>query len=564
MTSLHTAALLASLAASGPETAMNKTPDRIHGIHHITAIASDPQRNVDFYVAALGLRLVKRTVNFDDPGTYHLYYGDQVGSPGTILTFFPWAGAKRGTPGVGQQTATAFVVPVGSIDAWHARLTHIAASSGGGGVSVLGRETRFGQKVLRFEDHDGMSLELIETPDAAAMPYWTDGPTDAAMAIRGFHSATLTVRSLEPTAKLLTETLGFTLQGEERGRTRFVAAGTAGASIGQFVDVVVDASGREGTLGAGIIHHLALRATDDAQQERWQTKLYEARHGVTDVRDRNYFHSIYFREPGGVLFEIATDNPGFAVDEPVEALGMGLKLPSQYERGRGKLELSLRPLTVPSFKQTKPDADFDLYLHRFDAQPNATRTLILLHGTGGNERDLLPLGRMIDANANLLSPLGNVTEGSGPNAAHRFFRRLSEGVFDLEDVRRRTAELSRWFSAAVSRYAIKPETAAFVGFSNGANTAAAMLLSGQAGNVKQAVLIRAMVTIEPTPGVDLTGTKVLLLSGREDHIVPVENAKRLAAMLTKAGATVEHKVLETGHSLTKQDVDLATAWIGKP
>lgn len=201
---------------------------QISGIHHITAIASDPQRNLDFYAGVLGLRFVKRTVNFDDPGTYHFYFGDELGRPGTILTFFPWPGAKRGRQGTGFQTATAWLVPTGSIGAWRERL-------GAKGARNLAEETRFGQRVLRFEDHDGMVLELIEDERAAALPAWTHGGIDAAVAIRGFHSATLTVRSAQATARLLRDHLGFQAAGAEGTRARFVAAQ---GPIGQIVDVV--------------------------------------------------------------------------------------------------------------------------------------------------------------------------------------------------------------------------------------------------------------------------------------------------------------------------------------
>jgi predicted esterase/catechol 2,3-dioxygenase-like lactoylglutathione lyase family enzyme len=549
--------------------------DRISGVHHITAIASDPQRNVDFYVRVLGLRMVKRTVNFDDPGSYHLYYGDAVGSPGTILTFFPWPGAKRGVQGAGFQTATGFAVPAGSLGAWAARLERL-------GVRVLGRETRFGQEVLRFEDHDGMGLELIETSAGAAMPAWRDGPVGPEMAIRGFHSATLTVRQLGPTARLLTEHFGFVHGGLEAGRTRFVAAGGDGdGALGQIVDVVEDATAPMGKLGAGVVHHLALRARDDAEQGRWQARVGAAGFGVTEVRDRNYFRSIYFRERGGVLLEIATDGPGFTADEPAAALGMGLKLPGQYESARRRIEETLRPISVPVFRDGQEDAALALHLHRYDARPAeggaARRTLVLLHGTGGDERDLLPLGRLIDPEANLLSPLGNVREGGdhGGGGQARFFRRLAEGVFDQEDLRVRTSEVGRWLAAAMQRYAIGDDAGAggagvtIVGFSNGANTAAAMLLRGgpaMAGGVRRGVLIRPMVTFEARAGetiADLRGVELLLISGADDPIVPVENARRLASQLREAGATVRHEVLASpiGHNLTQRDVELAREFV---
>jgi glyoxalase family protein len=289
------------------------------GIHHITAIASDPQRNHDFYTKVLGLRLVKKTVNFDDPGSYHLYFGDRVGSPGTILTFFPWPGAHKGRQGAGSQTATTFAIPIGSMQTWKDRLASHK-------VDLLGEETRFGQTVLRFTDHDGMGLELIEAAPASSDP-----------AIVGFHSATLTVRALDATARTLVDRLGFTQQAIEGSRTRFKAAG----DFASVVDVVVDATGPASRSGAGIVHHIAYRAADDAHHAKFLDDVAAAGHNVSPVMDRNYFHSIYFREPGGVLFEIATDNPGFAVDESVDTLGTALKLPEQYEAYRAKIEAHL-------------------------------------------------------------------------------------------------------------------------------------------------------------------------------------------------------------------------------
>lgn len=318
-------------------TTIARSAPPISGIHHITAVASDPQKNLNFYVGVLGLRLVKRTVNFDDPGTYHFYFGDAVGSPGTILTFFPWPGAKRGTQGTGSVIATAFAVPVGSIERWADRLSR-------SGVVLTGRGTRFGQKFLAFEDHDGMGLELIETPGSEVIQAWG---LEAAIAIRGFHSATLSVRSCEATSRMLRDGLGMIEQGSENGRQRFVSVDQTGA-IGRIIDVLTEPDRAPSRLGAGVVHHIAVRATDDAHELALQRLLADTGYGVTEVRDRNYFRSVYYRERGGVLFEIATDVPGFAIDEKPESLGMELKLPVQYEGARSRLEAHLPPITVPA------------------------------------------------------------------------------------------------------------------------------------------------------------------------------------------------------------------------
>lgn len=313
----------------------------ISGIHHITAVASDPQKNIDFYVGVLGLRMVKKTVNFDDPGTYHFYFGDAAGSPGTILTFFPWPGAKRGTQGSGSVIATAFAVPVGSIERWASRLSDLR-------VVITGRGTRFGSKFIAFEDHDGMGLEVIETPGVETLPAWGLDPD---MAIRGFHSATLSVRSCEATSRMLREGLGMVEQGSENGRQRFVTVDQTGA-IGRVIDVLTEPDRAPSRLGAGVVHHIAVRASDDAHELALQRVLADTGYGVTEVRERFYFRSVYYRERGGVLFEIATDAPGFAIDEAADALGTNLKLPPQYEGARSRLEAHLPPVTTPSVRRT--------------------------------------------------------------------------------------------------------------------------------------------------------------------------------------------------------------------
>jgi glyoxalase family protein len=292
---------------------------RLGGVHHITAIASDPQRNLDFYTGFLGLRLVKKTVNFDDPGTYHFYFGDYEGHPGTILTFFPWPGSRRGRQGAGQVTAVAFAVPPGSLRAWELRtaaermLTDIVVE-------------RMGEKVLRMYDPDGLPVELIETPRT---PVGSIGL---------FHCPTLATTNPEATARFLTETLGFRQVATNGKRIRFeVGDGGPGA----VMDLCADPCTKAGLGGAGTVHHIAWRAADSASQRQWRERLTENGHYVTDVLDRQYFNSIYFREPGGILFEIATDPPGFAVDEPLDSLGTSLKLPSWLEPERDRIEAVL-------------------------------------------------------------------------------------------------------------------------------------------------------------------------------------------------------------------------------
>lgn len=319
------------------------------GIHHITALASDPQRNVDFYTQVLGQRLVKTTVNFDDPGTYHLYYGDQVGSPGTIMTFFPWPHARRGVTGNGEVAVTAYAIAPESVAYWQERLAEHS-------VPLSEPETRFGQTVIPLADPDGTRLELITHPEASVPSQWEHGPVPAEHALRGFHGVTIWVSESEQTAKLLTETLGyqFVEQAGSRlskmpGRVRYRSAGQG---AGQFVDLMVRPNQPRGRMGAGSVHHVAFRTRDDAEQREWQREVARLGYGVTEVRDRQYFHSIYFREPSGVLFEIATDPPGFTLDEPVAKLGQGLKLPPWLEPQRAMIKQKLPTIQIADSEQT--------------------------------------------------------------------------------------------------------------------------------------------------------------------------------------------------------------------
>ena len=307
----------------------------IAGIHHVTAMASDPQANGDFYTGVLGLRLVKKTVNFDDPGTYHLYYGDEVGHPGTIMTFFPWPLARRGVQGAGQATVTSFAVPEGSLGFWTERLARL-------GVTFDGVKTRFGEEVLTLLDPDGLRLELVARADSR--PGWVDGPVPAEHAVRGFDGVTLTEWNLDITQKVLAGTLGFRRVGEEGDRVRFEAGTGEGGGAGSRVDVLMSPAAARGRISAGTVHHVAFRAADEADQLAWRQAVDESGLYVTPVLDRQYFRSIYFREPGGVLFEIATDPPGFTWDEPVESLGSGLKLPPWLEESRSRIEAALPPV----------------------------------------------------------------------------------------------------------------------------------------------------------------------------------------------------------------------------
>lgn len=310
------------------------------GIHHVTAIGGAPQSNVDFYCRHLGLRLVKRTVNFDDPGTYHLYYGDASGQPGSLLTFFPLDNAVAARSGPGMAAATAFSVPEGALDFWIECFQEKD-------IAFEGPLRRFGEQVIQFEDPDGSSLELIAHPSGGARAGWKDGPMPIGYAIRSLHGVTLAVQDPEPTARLLTETLGFEAAGEEDDRWRFCIPNEGLAVV---VDLVRTPH-QPARMGRGAVHHVAFRARDEEEQLAWKETIADLGFEVTGVKDRQYFKSVYFREPGGVLFEIATDGPGFLIDEDVDELGESIKLPEWLEGRRDVLQQQLPSLELREHRE---------------------------------------------------------------------------------------------------------------------------------------------------------------------------------------------------------------------
>jgi glyoxalase family protein len=311
--------------------------DTITGLHHITVIAGDPQENLDFYAGVLGMRLVKKTVNQDVPGTYHLFYADGEAHPGSDLTFFPWPDMAPGRAGVGLTVEVALAVPTGSLGYWADRLGHH-------GVQVGEAAERFGERVLAFADPHGVSLVLAETAGAREFTPWARSPVPALHQIRGLHGVRLLEQNAGPTIELLVDTLGFEEIGQEAGWQRFALPG---GRSGRVLDLKEAPKEPRGTWGTGSVHHIAWRVPDDATHLRVQRRLVEADRRPTPVIDRFWFRSVYFREPGGALFEVATDGPGFAVDELLSELGSGLVLPPWLEPQRKAIEAALPPLRDP-------------------------------------------------------------------------------------------------------------------------------------------------------------------------------------------------------------------------
>ncbi len=307
--------------------------NNILGLHHITAIADNAKRNLDFYTGVLGLRLVKKTVNFDDPGTYHFYFGNEQGDPGTILTFFPWEGIGKGRQGAGMATHIGYAVPEGSLDFWKNRLKEHQVA--------FQEDEIFGEKLISFTDPDGLQIQFIEPSTKDNRSVWTTAEIKDENALKGFHNITLSLKEADPTLRVLTDILGYTVQGQENGRYRLSTDSIGTANI---VDILADPNLSFGRNAAGTNHHVAFRVKDDNILMDYREKVLSAGLDITPKINRDYFFSLYFREPGGVLFEIATDNPGFTIDEPLESLGTDLKLPKQYENHRSEIEASLPKL----------------------------------------------------------------------------------------------------------------------------------------------------------------------------------------------------------------------------
>jgi len=316
------------------------TPPAVRGLHHVTVVAGDPQENVEFYTGVMGMRLVKKSVNQDAPDTYHLFYADGVGSPGTDLTFFPWPDLPKSQPAPGQIVEVPFAVPPNSLEYWQQRFDEH-------GVTTGALETRFGERTLSFEDPHGLRLALVETDDERDFTPWEHSPVPEAHQVRGMHSVRMWQRELQRTEVVLTRVLGFEKVGEDDGWHRYEVRGGGSGAFAE-VKVVEPPSGRVQVGGTGSVHHAAWRVRDTDEEK--ELRQFIARVGLqpTGLIDRFWFTSVYFREPGGVLFELATDGPGFTADESLGDLGTSLVLPPWMEDRRDEIEAGLPELEMPS------------------------------------------------------------------------------------------------------------------------------------------------------------------------------------------------------------------------
>ncbi|MCW8088405.1 VOC family protein [Sabulicella glaciei] len=499
------------------------------GIHHITGVTANVQANVDFYVGFLGFRLVKQTGGFADAEQLHLIYGDGLGSPGSLLTFLVWEAAGRGRTGIGQVSEVALAVPPATIGDW---LTKAIAAT----IPLEGPSREFDEAVLRLKDPDGLIVKLVglDMTTPAALP---DAPTR----LRGV--TLLTDRPVE-TAAFVTR-FGYR-NGARAGHTRRMVSDT------DVVDVREVSGFLPSVPGAGVPDHVAFRAQDADAVRSMRLSLME--HGPTEVHDRKYFLSLYVRDPAGILLEHATDGPGMTVDEEADQLGRTLFMPP-HEAGRAEdLKAMLPQFALPG-EERFPARDLP-FIHRFNrpADPDGT-TLVLLHGTGGNEADLMPIARRMAPRSTLLGVRGRATE----EGSNRWFRRLGAVTFDQADIRSEAEAFAAFVEGAVAGYGIDVDRLIFLGYSNGANFLAAVIQL-QPGVVRRAILMRSTQALEDSPAEDLTGTDVLLLEGRDDSFA--SNARVLADVLETRGARIDFRSLPADHELSASDVAESAEWIG--
>ncbi|MDH6231833.1 phospholipase/carboxylesterase [Mesorhizobium soli] len=505
------------------------------GIHHVTLITRNVQANVDFYAGFLGLRLVKRTGGYEDAEQLHLFYGDALGSPGSLITFLVWEDGAPGRVGHGQVFEIALAVPQSSLGEWMTRaLQH--------GVTLQGPSREFGETVLRLKDPDGFIVKLVGADMPTAQPWG-----DATVAPTRLRAVTILSEVPEETAAFIAR-FGYRPGPVEGNITRMLSDTDA-------IDVRDGSGYVEGIAGTGTADHVALRAADVAAIEALETELSKLNSSPTNVHDRRYFISLYVREPAGTLLEVATDGPGFAVDETPDQLGTTLMVPPGDQVRADDLKIMLPQFAMPG-KPRMPRRDLP-FVHRFfTPQDPDGSTIVLLHGSGGTEADLMPLAHRISPRATLLGVRGRAHEEG--NA--RWFRRFSPTSFDQADIRSEAAAFAAFIDGAVAAYALDLANTTFLGWSNGANFAAAVM-GLHPSIVRRAILLRPIMVLESTPMADLRGVDVLMIVGTRDPFGA--DVARLATWLDASGAALDLRSIEAGHELMSQDGSIPREWLAE-
>lgn len=510
----------------------------ISGIHHVTLITGDVQANVDFYAGFLGLRLVKRTGGYEDARQLHLVYGDYAASPGSLVTFLVWQGGSSGQAGAGQVSEMSLAIAPGSIGYWLERaLTRQ--------IKVEGTGQEFGETVLRLRDKDNVLVKLVSADiPALEMP---DSDIPAEHRIRRIRGVTLLSVVQEETSAFLTRYFGFRQGAVEGPIQRLVS------DVGDVIDVRDAAGFWPGAPGTGTADHVAVRAADEAEVQAVEAQLRQRNSSLTNVHDRNYFTSLYVREPGDVLIEMASDGPGFTTDETLETLGTALFMPPATPDPEA-MKVMLPQFGLPD-EERVIYRDL-IYKHRFFTPdtPDGT-TLVLLHGTGGDEADMMPLAHRAAPHATLLGLRGRSTE----DGTRRWFRALGPSIFDQKDIRFESGALNAFFEEARGAYGLNEAGLVALGYSNGANLlGAAMLL--HPGMVRRAILVRPAMVLDAAPEADLSGLSVLILLGARDAFRA--QGGKLAEALSAGGAAVTVKVLPAGHAPDDGDAPAIAEWLG--
>ncbi len=513
------------------------------GLHHVTGITGDVQANVDFYVGLLGLRLVKRTVNHQDPATLHLFYGDAVGSPGTVLTFFAWPDTAKGRRGIGQAAEVGLIVPRSHIGTWYERLLER-------GVRFGGPAAKGGLTTLSLEDPDGLPLVLVgienPPPPVGAVP-GSDVPNEAS--VRGLHHVTFWSDTVEETARVLTGLLGFDAAEETDSVRTFRSAAGRGNTV-----YVRDASGFwPSSGGVGTLHHVAFRRDMDGFPTRLREHPERGLLGLSTLREHGYFRSAYFKEPSGAIIEVASDGPGFTVDEPLPSLGGSLVLPPDLEARRGEIEAVLPAFALPG-EPRAPRRELS-FVHRFVAG-SSPRTLVLLHGEGGDETSLLALAREADHKAPLLALRGHELESGRPS----FVRLGADGSPDMYDLRLAARELESTVAEAAALYDFDAAGVVLVGHAGGA-LLALTALQAYPGTFAAAALLRPRTAPAPASGdgAVLEHTRVLLVLGESDPALA--EGESVEAALRQAGAEVTVERVPLGEMLWDMDTEALRGWL---
>jgi phospholipase/carboxylesterase len=512
------------------------------GIHHITAITRKIQANVDFYVGFLGLRLVKRTAGFEDAQQLHLFYGDGAATPGSLITFLAWEDGSLGRVGHGAPSEISFAIDREAIGFWLTRALQC-------NVKMTGPSQEFGEPVLRLTDPDGIIVKLVGIDDYGDWVWWKDGGISESDAIRGIRGATILSEKADETAAFLERHMGFRPAVTEGAVQRLVS------DSGQIIDVRNAGGFWTAAPGTGTIDHVAVRASDVRSVDDLNAALQAEDAGDINVHDRQYFYSLYVREPGGTLIEVATDAPGFTADEPLERLGSELFIPKHFKADHEALKVMLPQFGLPGEERVVyRDLPFVHRIHMPEAWDGTT--LVLLHGSGTNETAMLPLGRKVAPDAMLIGLRGRSTDEGSP----RFFRRFDQTRFDQKDIASEVEAFVAFIEDIGPAYGADPARTSFLGYSNGGNMlGATMQLHPEA--IRKAILLRSMNVLEERPAVDLSGVQVLSLSATDDFYGPL--AGELEDRLRSAGAELSAKVLDANHGLGAEDEVIVRTWLAE-